>query len=274
MTTISLDYETASECPLPDEGLSRYARHPSTRVTLCAYRIDGGSGDLWDVASGQPFPRRVADLLSDPKVEKWAFNAAFERTVTQHVLGIDTPYEGWRCTMALAYTQSYVGGLDDIARQMEMPAELQKDKRGKQLIRMFSMPQRPTKNQPHVWLDHRTNPVEWAEFGRYCVQDVVAEDAVRERLLRYPLAEREWALYELDQRVNDNGLPVDRRFVTNAIGMARKRKAALTAEMQAITGLDNPNSGAQLLPWLKERGYPFDDLQKDTVAKALREIGT
>ena len=271
VTMLSIDYETRSEISLPDEGLSRYVRHKSTRVALCAWRVNGGPIDLWDTASGRPFPRRLADLLRDPAVEKWAFNAAFERMVTRHVLGIDTPYEGWRCTMALAYTQSYVGGLDDIAVQMEMPVELQKDKRGKQLIRMFSMPQRPTKNQPHVWLDHTTNPVEWAEFGRYCVQDVVAEDAIRERLQRFPLAGREWELYELDQRINDAGLPVDRRFVVNAIGMANKRKAALTAEMKAITGLDNPNSGAQLLGWLKERGYPFDDLQKDTVAKALRE---
>jgi DNA polymerase len=270
MTVVSLDFETASEAEIKTVGLSRYARDPSTRVLMCAYRLNGVQG-FWDVSSGRPFPPAVRAALAGPAAEKTAFNASFERMITKHVLGIDTPYEGWRCTMALAYTQSFVGGLGEVSEQMGMPLDLQKASYGKKLIKMFSMPQKVTAKQPLRWFDHTTHPREWAEFCAYCVQDEVTEDAMRQRLQRYPLAEREWELYELDQRINDTGLPIDRRFVLNAIKMSDRRKAELSVQMKRLTGLDNPNSTEQLLAWLKPRGYPFGDLQKDTVSKVLSE---
>ena len=272
MTVLSLDYETCSEADLKVVGLSRYVRDPSTRVLMCAYRIDGGPVDVWNTAdSGAYPPPHLAQLLVDPAVIKYAFNASFERLVTRHVLKLDTPYTNWRCTMALAYTQSFVGGLAEVGEQMGLPLDTQKHAYGRKLIKMFCMPQKPTKAQPLVWLDHRTNPKEWVEFVDYCRQDVIAEDAIRERLQRYPIAEREWELYELDQRINDAGLPIDRRFVESAIVMSDQRKKELNAEINRLTGLDNGNSTTQLLPWLKARGYPFDDLQKDTLSKVLRE---
>jgi len=270
MTRISLDFETASSTPI-DRGLDLYFSAPGARVLLCAYRIDGGPVELYDATRDGPFPAHVARLLADPAVEKTAFNAQFERLACRHLLGIDVPYEGWRCTMAAAYMQSFTGGLGDVGEQMGLPQDVRKASYGKKLIRMFCQPQKTTKNQPHVWRTHLTDPKEWEEFREYCRQDVEAEDAIRERLLRYPVGEREWDLYALDQRINDAGLPIDLKFVQGAIALSDRRKAELLVEMTRETGLDNPNSGAQLLPWLKARGYPFNDLQKDTVVKVLAE---
>jgi len=265
MTILAHDHETASEVDLKEEGLDRYASHPSTRVLMTAYKIDDGPVRLWTAERGRAFP--LTEMLLDPKVIKVAFNAQFERTIARKVLKIDTPYTNWRCTMALAYSQSYVGNLEDIGKQMGLSEDKQKNKRGKALIRMFCSPDRKT---GRIWKPHE-KPEEWEEFKRYCVQDVIAEEHIRERLERFPIADREWDLYELDQRINDTGLPIDMRFVSNAMRLSKVRRDALFAEIKAISGVANPGAPAQMLAWLKTQGYPFDDMQKDTVVKALKE---
>lgn len=268
---LDLDYETKSEVDLPVAGLDLYARHPSTEVILASWSINGAPPALWDIRHGQPFPALLRDALTDPSVEKWAFNAAFERVVTRDVLRLPTPIKGWRCVMALAYLQSFTGGLGDVTAQMGLPADQQKDKDGRRLVKQFSMPQRVTAKQPHLWRDWRTDPENWVLFGEYCRQDVVAEMGIKHHLLRYPVPPDEWELYELDQKINDRGMPIDRLFVEQAIIMSDRRRAQLLQQMQALTKLDNPNSTAQLLPWVKERGYWFDDLRKETVAKVITE---
>jgi DNA polymerase len=272
MTTLRLDYESKSEEDLKVKGLDIYSSHPSTKIILCSFVFDNDSTpELWDSESGKPFPKEVRRALESKDVVKKAFNAQFERVMTKRVLGIDTPYKNWRCTMALAYSLSFTGGLADVAMQMGLPLDMQKDKRGKQLIQLFCKPQKVTANQPHLWRDSLTNPLEWEDFGEYCVQDTVTERAIDIRLSKFYVPEDEWKLYELDQKINDRGLPIHMGFVNNAIEMSARRKAELKAELKRHTGLANPNSGAQLLKWLKPQGYPFEDLQSDTVKKVLKE---
>ena len=273
MTRLSHDYEWKSSEPI-DHGLDRYFAAEISAPLLYAYRFDDGPVRLWDASEGKPFPKEVDEALLDPHVEKWGFNNSFERQATQRRLGRRIDTAGWRCTMALAYSQSFIGGLGDVGVQIGIASDKAKDTRGKRLIRLFCMPQKPTKNQPNIWCDWRTHPAEWQEFREYCVRDVEAEEAMRDWLLRFPMGEREWDLYALDQRVNDAGLPLDLKFIHGAIALSDRRKAELHAEMQRETGLDNPNSGAQFLPWLRARGYPFSDLQKDTVVKVLAEDET
>jgi DNA polymerase len=272
MTILRLDYETKSEISLPDFGLDIYAAHPSTKVILCAYAFDNDDEpELWDHENRKPFPRDVAKALADPHVEKKAFNAQFERIISKRILGIDTPYEGWRCTMARAYMMAFVGGLGEVGAQMGIQGNKAKDDIGKSLIKLFSMPQRVTKAQPFRWCNGLTHPDEWRQFGEYCKQDVRAERHIDKLLSKFYIPEDEWRLYELDQKINDRGLPIDMQYVENAIWMAAKRKKELLMELGEVTGLANANSGAQILPWLKARGYPFNDLKKDTVTKVLRE---
>jgi len=268
---LSLDYESRSKVDLPDAGLDLYSADPSTEIFLCAYAFDYGTVHLWDKAEGRPFPREVKEALVDPEVEKAAFNAQFERVMTRRVLGLKTPHQGWRCTMVLGLLNGFSGGLDEMGTQIGLSHDKQKKTEGKRLINKFSKPQKITSKNPHVWRNWDTDPEDWRLFGEYCKQDVVAETALKQKLLPFYVPEWEWQLYEIDQAINDRGLPVDRDFVENAIEMTKRRRDELREQMEEITGLANPNSVAQLLPWLQERGYRYDDLGKDTVVKALNE---
>jgi len=266
--TLHLDYETACELDLRKVGLDRYSAAPSCRVLMAAYRINDGPLRHWE-GHRAPFPSDLREALVDPEVERWAFNAQFERVITRRVLKIPTPIRNWRCTMVLAFMQSFTGGLGEIGKQVGLPLESRKFKTGDDLIRVFSVPQKPTTNQPHVWRNWDTDPDLWEEFVRYNQQDVLTEEAVKRRLIGYPVPEDEWQFYELDQMINDRGVPLDKQFVSNVMWMAARRKAELAAEMREITGLSNPLSVAQLLPWVRGQGYPYPNLQKEFVAKAL-----
>ncbi len=266
--TLELDYETASECDLTALGLDLYAHHPSTRVLMAAYAIDGGEWRHWQ-AHLEPIPEELVDALLDPACEKWAFNAAFERLITRAVLGLATPYKGWRCTKVLALMQSFDGSLEEVGKRVNLPEDLQKLKMGKRLIQMFSMPQKITKTNSLVWWNWETHPAEWRDFCEYNIGDCITERAIRRRLIKFHVPKFEWDLYELDQIVNDRGKPVNRDFAESAIAMAARRKEELTSVMRDITGLPNPGSVSQLVPWLQDRGYRFADLGKDTVKKEL-----
>jgi DNA polymerase len=159
--------------------------------------------------------------------------------------------------------------LDEVHGQMGLAAKYAKDKEGERLMKLFSMPQKITKNQPHRWRNSRTDPVDWTKYGAYCGQDVVAERAQCNELLKYPIDEREWQVWALDQVINDTGVPIDKQFVVNAIRLADKRKRILTNRMAKLTGLANPGSVQQLLPFLQKEGYPYSDLGKLTVKVAL-----
>lgn len=269
-TVLHLDFETRSEINLKVRGLDVYATDLSTDALMCAYAFGDGPPSLWETRHWE-FPEDLREALEDPDVEKWAFNARFERVIVKHVLDIDSPIQGWRCTMALAYMQGFFGALDQVGAQMSIPLDKQKDREGKRLLKMFTEPQKVTAKQPHRWRDETTDPEEWERFCEYCRQDVVAERAIKNRLIKYPIPEFEWRLWELDQKINDRGLPIDLQFVTNAIEMSNRRRGELTEELRDLTGLANPNSVQQLLPWLRDRGYPWHDLQKNTVTKALTE---
>ena len=265
---LSLDYETFSEADLKKVGLDVYSSHPSFEVMMMAYRIDQGPVQHWQ-AHLEPFPQEIRERLECPHEIKWAFNSQFERIVTRNGLGINTPVEGWRCGMVLAYMRSFMGGLSDIGAQMLIPEDQQKKKNGTKLIRRFCMPQKITKNQRYRRRNYETDPDDWQVFCDYNVGDVVAECAIRDRLLDYPILDDEWLLYELDQRINDRGMPFDRQFAINVRDMSERRRAELLAEMATLTGIDNPNSQVQLLEWLRTQGYPFFDIGSPTMKRAL-----
>lgn len=265
---ISLDWETKSPVDLKQRGLDVYSAHPDTRVLMGAWSHNKGRSRHFE---GDTIPGELREALLDPHVEKWAFNAQFERVITRRVLKIKTPYEGWRCTMALAYSQSFVGGLEQVGRQVGLPLDKQKLATGSKLINLFSKPQKITRNQPLLWRDSFTNPVEWDEFCDYNLQDDITENEIKRRLIKYPLPPEEWEMYKIDQIINDRGIPIDMQFVHNAIAMCARRKLELREAAQEVTGLANPFSNDQLLPWLRDRGYRFSDLQKATVKKVLLE---
>lgn len=267
---LHLDWETKSEVDLKTRGLDVYSADPSTEVLMAAWSWGNGPVEQWDREEG-PLPAEIADALTDPHVEKWAFNAQFERIIAKRVLGLKTGYANWRCTKVLGLMQGFFGTLDDMGRQIGLPADKQKMAEGKRLMRIFSMPQKTSAKKPLRWRSAWTDPEEWEEYKAYNRQDVVTEREMKKRLIKYPILPFEWDLYEIDQVINDRGIPVDMDFVEHAIEMAAIRKAELTDQMREITGLVNPNSTDQLKEWVKARGYPFDDLKKETIKKVLTE---
>lgn len=265
------DFETKCELDLKQVGLDLYSRHPSADVLMCSYAFDDGPVQLWDKTEQPKMPSDLADALHDEDVELHAFNAQFERVMMNRVLGITPNIRRWRCTMVHAYMLSFTGDLSDVGHQIGIDQDKQKLAEGKRLIQLFTKPQRVTKNQPLRWRDSLSDPDDWERFKEYCVMDTIAEREIDTFLdqPQFPILKREWAFYALDQIINDRGLPIDRQFCENALQMANRRKAELMKQMNAITGLQNSNSGAQLIPWLADRGYPFEDLQKGTVKKVL-----
>lgn len=272
-TRLHFDYESLSEIDLFDRGVDVYTSHKSTKILMCSWSLDDEPTQLWVPAEGERIPGDLKEALRDPSTIKIAFNSQFERLMTWRValrqfgLEVEQSYEQWRCSMALAYMFSFMGGLDDIAEQMSL--KHRKDPRGKQLINIFCKPNKPTKNQPFVWRDEHSDPEHWEDFKRYCIRDNEAEKELWAKLIKFGVPDWQWDLYALDQIINDRGLPINRTFVENALDIATRRKTELISEQNRITGLANANSGAQLLPWLIDRGYPYENLQKANVEKAL-----
>lgn len=268
---VSLDYETYSEAALvgpQSVGLWNYSRHLSTQVLMVSWRFDDGPYQFADLTC-EPFPEELREALLDPNVIKWAFNAGFERVITRNCLGILTPYKGWRCTMALANLMSFSGDLLTVGAAMGIEADKLKDKEGARLIKLFCGPHKGSRKSSLWRHTSETDPEDWEKFCTYNMQDVVAETEIRDKLQRFELPDSEWETYEIDQRINDRGMPINRRFIEQADMLVSVRQRELFMLMRKLTGLDNPNSTPQLLPWLQERGYPFGDLQKATVLKVL-----
>ena len=266
MTHLSLDYETASAVDLIGSGLRAYARDPSTKVLMAAYAIDDGPVQLWQPHEQSKAPVDLRDAMRDPSVEKWAWNASFENAITEHVLGLKVPR--WRDTMVNALYASLPGALALAGAALGLPEELLKNPEGKRLIRRFSLPK-----ADGTFNDWSTHPDDWELFCSYCKQDVVTEREIRTRLSKIVVPEAEWALWELDQEINRRGVPVDVEFVRQAIKIGAAEKARLVHILKRETGLPNPMTQAAFLEWARDNGYPFGDLKKATVERAVREGG-
>ena len=273
MRWISIDVETYSGADLSSCGVHRYVEDPDFQILLIGYSIDGGPVKVHDCTQPGCWPRELLDALTDPDVEKRAWNAAFERTCFAQELEEEMPPEQWSDTMIMALECGLPGSLAGAGVALGLPEEKLKDTIGKSLIRYFSIPCRPTKaNGGRTRNLPQHDPVKWALYIEYNRQDVVTEMAIREKLSRYPLAESEQELWELDQRMNDHGVRLDVPMIREIVRHDEQNRERLQEEAREITGLKNPNSLAQLKAWLDEGGIPVGQLRKDDVdALLLRE---
>ena len=274
---LSLDYETYSEADLTKVGTHVYANHPSTEILMCAFALDRGPVRQWVPAEGELPPDDLIDMMNDPDVEKWAWNAPFEMEITRAQLPeVNVVIPQWRDTMVQALHCSLPGKLEKAGPVIGLPMEMQKDSRGKALMRKFSFPRKPTKRDPRTRNWFSEFPEDWQGYLAYNRSDVVAERNIRIRLEPYLMSDEEWDLWFLDQQINRAGLPINVGMVRNAIRIYEEalgsadpqHRSGAFGEMAEITGLANPNSGAQLLPWLQDHGYMFDDLKKGHVKTA------
>lgn len=267
MDHLALDYETWSEVNLLDVGGSVYAKHPSTEVLMAAYSFNHGPIKQWIPAEGQPIPAELDEALVDPEVQKWAWNAKFEMGITK-ALVTDVDVRQWRCTMIQAMHCSLPGKLEKAGEIIGLTMDQQKDRRGKTLMRKFSIPRKPTKNKPNIRTFFYDEPEEWQGYLDYNRSDVLAEGGIFRRLKPYLMSADEWELFEIDYEINEAGLPINMKMVKNAIAIYEHAVKLGLDEMRELTGLANPNSLSQLLPWIQSQGYMFDDCQKGHIKRA------
>lgn len=268
---MSVDLETRSGADITKTGSYRYLQDPDFRILLFGYSIDGKPPEVLDLTKGDGrLPDPVAALLADPEVEKHAYNASFEWYALRQA-GYETPLEQWKCTMVWSLYCGYAAGLANTGEAIGLPEDRKKAMTGKALIRYFCTPQKPTKTFKRKYHDPEDDPGKWELFVEYNRQDVVAEQAILQRLSLFPMPESEWELWRDDVRMNAYGVRVDTELIRNALEIDRESAEALIREAREITGLANPNSTAQLLPWLNARGCGITDLQKLTVEEALRD---
>ena len=270
MRFMSVDIETYSSADLPSCGVYRYASSPDFEILIIGYSFDGGPVQVHDCTEPGPWPEDFLEALTDPEVEKRAWNAPFERTCLAAALGKEMPPEQWSDSMVVALECGLPGSLAGAGIALGLPEDKLKDPIGKSLIQYFSKPCRATKSN-----NGRTRNLpghdreKWKLYIEYNRQDVVTEMAIRQKLDRYKLAESEQHLWELDQRMNDRGVRLDVPMVNVIVAHDEQNREKLQAEAREITGLSNPNSLSQLKPWLQSRGVSAEALRKDDVAKLL-----
>lgn len=272
MPAIHIDFETYSELDLTRVQAWRYARHPSTEVLICCYKFD----DSKKVHTWLPFEEDVPDNLleaaQDPEMEFHAFNAGFERPVWKHTLRRqhpelpDIPIERWFCT-------AYIAAANGLGRTLNsclgvLGTGVEKDPEGKRLIKIFSMPRKPTKKDPRKRILPREQDVDFQKFIRYCRQDVVGECELADNC--HPLTERQWELYHLDCLMNERGLPFDMPMVRQAQVVLKVLQDRVNAEILKLTGGIKATQVAKLKAYLEGMGLELENMKAQTVKDLLK----
>lgn len=286
MREIGIDIETYSGTDLATCGVYKYAEDEEFDILLFAYAIDGGEVRVADLARGERIPMEILDALTDPGVRKTAFNATFERICLSRYLadnyyfrysdgsvGLYDRYlqpEQWDCTMVAAARMGLPLSLAQCGEVLGLDEKGEgKMKEGKSLIRKFSVPNRKgEKNKPEDY------PEEWETFKEYCKRDVEVEQEIRRRVCRLEQPEWERELYAIDQRINDRGVMIDRQLVECADRMNDEYTDSLMAKARELTGLENPNSPAQLKKWILDNaGVPVASLSKKSIEDIEDAVG-
>lgn len=269
MEHLSIDIETYSSEDITKVGLYKYAQSPDFEILLFAYKVDDGDVIVVDLTAGEKIPLDIILALGDEKVIKHAYNAAFEYYCLNQA-GYPTPICQWKCTMAHGMYLGYPAGLGAIGAAIGLPEDKQKLTIGKRLISYFCKPCKPTRTNGQRTRNLPTHdPDKWKLFKEYNAQDVVAEYNILQRLNMFPWPDNEIKLWRADVRMNEKGIRVDTDLIAGALAIDQEGRDRLIAEAVNITGLNNPNSTAQLLPWLNDHGCTISNLTKDSVADAL-----
>ena len=268
MRHISIDIETYSDVDIKGAGAYKYAQSPAFELLLFAYKIDDEPTVVIDLFETGGLPVFIIDILKSPDWIKHAYNAAFE-WYSLNRLGFETPIWQWRCTMVHGMYLGYPAGLSTIGKAIGLPEDKRKMSVGTALINYFCKPCKPTKTnggRTRNLPDHE--PEKWKLFKEYNAQDVNTERAVLDRLEIYPMPAAEIYLWHRDTIMNAYGVRVDRKLITGARLIDSITISELKENAKRLTGLVNPNSNAQLLPWLQDR-IEIENVQKATVSDVL-----
>ena len=271
---LTVDLETYSSVDISKAGAFKYIESPDFEILLIAYAWGDGPVQVLDITAFGTCQEELQDIkagLLDPETIKIAHNSAFERAALSKWLGCDLPPEEWVDTMVLAAMNGLPLSLDGVGAALQL--QDQKIKEGTALITYFCKPCKPTitnggrtRNYP----EHA--PEKWDRFVGYCRRDVEVTRAIYNRLHRLPVTDFERKVWALDARINERGVLVDLDLVNASIDVDLELQESHRVEMKRLTGLDNPNSVAQLRDWLETVGISVESLNKATVADLLRTI--
>ena len=271
MITASVDFETRSPVDLKTCGAFVYFEHPHTEVLMAAYRIDDGPLKIWTFLDAEP-PRDLWAAIEAGATIR-AYNAQFE------TLGFDMlaarngwpkpRYDQYVDTAAAASAMALPRSLGDLGAAMGL--DVQKDKEGMRLIRKFSMPRKPRKDEPPglYWNEPADHPDDWELFKRYCMRDVETEEAAAKRLV--PLSDFEQRVWLLDQQINRRGIRIDHKSATSALVLADKAKKNLDRDMRAATGGYVPacSQPGKLVEWVQQQGVDLNSAAKAEITDLL-----
>lgn len=271
MRTLHIDLETFSDVNITKAGLYKYVQSPVFEILLFAYAYDYGPVHIVDLAAGEQIPIQVFQDLDNPDVKKTAYNAAFEINCLSRYY--KTEICQWHCTMVHAYYCGFPGQLGQAGKAMGLSQGKQKLAVGKQLIRYFCIPCNPTKTNygrtRNYWYHDKQK---WELFKTYCIRDVETEMELHKILNQHPFPKTEQNLWVIDQIINRTGVAVDQELIQGALNISAQMKNELSCRARSLTGLENPNSVAQLKQWVEENSdLELDNLNKQTVAEVLAD---
>lgn len=267
---LEVDIETYSDIDLIKCGVYAYVDSPAFEVLLFAYSFDGEETKVIDLAQGESLPAEVESAIFDESIIKTAFNANFERTCLSKHFGRHFSPKSWHCSAVQAAMLALPRSLEEVGAVLGL--EKQKMKEGKDLIRYFCVPCKPTKSNGGRTRNLPCHATEkWELFKTYCKRDVDVEKAIRYKLRNFPIPKSEMKVYCLDQEINDRGVLVDKKLVEQAVAGDLLHKEIVTKRAYELTGLENPNSVAQIKRWLSEKGLEIDSLSKQAVSELIQE---
>ena len=285
--TLSIDLETFSDVDLKKCGVYKYAESPNFEILLFGVSVDGDEVIVYDLASGDTVPDDIIKALSDDGVTKWAYNASFERiclsawlrrnypqhfcsySIDEDTVGSYLDPSSWKCSLVWGAYMGLPLSLEGIGAVLKLDS--QKMSEGKALIRYFCVPCKPTKaNGGRTRNLPQHDPVKWSTFVAYNKRDVETEMAIQQKLSKFPVPDFLWDEYHLDQEINDRGIQLDMAVVEQAIAIDERSREELSAKMQRLTSLENPNSVQQMKDWLTKHGLEVDSLDKKAVKELLK----
>ena len=274
MKKLSCDIETFSDVDLIRCGVYKYADSPNFEMLLFAYAVDDGDVHIIDIAGGEELPEKIIQAIKSDTVVKTAYNAQFERVCLSRYLKLpDGEYlnpQSWYCTAVQAAELALPLSLADVGSVLGL--ERQKMTEGKELIKYFCVPCKPTKSNGNCTRNRPCHDInKWETFKKYCLRDVDVERQIADKLKMYPISDEEHRLYVLDQIINDRGVLVDSELAEQAVKLNSIQTAVAVEQAYMITGLENPNSVTPLKQWLKEKGVEIESLSKKSVKSLADE---
>lgn len=274
MKKLSCDIETFSDVDLIRCGVYKYADSPNFEMLLFAYAVDDGDVHIIDIAGGEELPEEIIQVIKSDTVVKTAYNAQFERVCLSRYLKLpEGEYlnpQSWYCTAVQAAELALPLSLADVGSVLGL--ERQKMTEGKELIKYFCVPCKPTKSNGNRTRNRPCHDInKWETFKKYCMRDVDVERQIADKLKMYPISDEKHRLYVLDQIINDRGVLVDCELAKQAVKLNSIQSAVAVEQAYMITGLENPNSVTQLKQWLKENGVEIESMSKKAVKSLADE---